>query len=456
MAWQWNSLRDINNRKSVTCDFCGKVTTGGTTRAKRHQMGVRGDVNSCKRIPPEIKKLIKEAFEKKKAEKDSYMTELNENDDEEEEVQEILNIRSGKKLATSSDTTSTAKRAKNVKGPMDLLLLRNPEATIKLGKAKRQASINDACDKEARARTVQYIARCFYRNSIPFNVVRTKSFKLMIEAIGNYGPHLKVPSYHEMRVPLLKKELELTKEMLKGQEEERVNFGCSIMSDAWTDKKNRTLINFMVNSPSGTMFVKSVDAFAYMKTGEKIFELLDAFVEEIGEKNVVQVVSDNGSNYVLAGKLLQAKRKNLFWTPCAAHCVDLMLEDIGKLPRVKRTIQRGIALVGFIYNHSLALNTMRKYTNKMELVRHEVTRFATTFLTLQRLHKQKNNLRKMFTSNEWLTSKIAKEAKGKRATDIVLMPTFWNEVVYSLKQWGLLCTFLGLLTIKKTCNGLHI
>ncbi|KAI9090378.1 hypothetical protein K1719_028713 [Acacia pycnantha] len=35
----------------------------------------------------------------------------------------------------------------------------------------------------------------------------------------------------------------------------------------------------------------------------------------IGEKNVVQVVTDNGSNYVLAGKLLQAKREHLFWTP---------------------------------------------------------------------------------------------------------------------------------------------
>ncbi|XP_025984520.1 uncharacterized protein [Glycine max] len=37
-----------------------------------------------------------------------------------------------------------------------------------------------------------------------------------------------------------------------------------------------------------------------MKTGQKIFELLDSFVEEIGEKNVIQVVTDNGSNYVLA------------------------------------------------------------------------------------------------------------------------------------------------------------
>ncbi|XP_027350930.1 uncharacterized protein LOC113861986 isoform X1 [Abrus precatorius] len=266
----------------------------------------------------------------------------------------------------------------------------------------------------------------------------------MVEAIGNYGPHLKPPSYHECRVPLLKKELEYIKEMLKSREEEREKCGCSIMSDAWTDKKNRTLINFLVNCPTGSMFVKSIDASAYMKTGEKLFELLDSFVEEIGEKNVVQVVTDNGSNYVLAGKLLQAKRPHLFWTPCAAHCIDLILEDIGKIPRVKRTIQRGVTLVGFIYNHSLTLNIMRKFTNKAELVRYGVTRFATTFLTLQRLHNKKNNLRKMFTSDEWLKSKTAKEAKGKRATDTVLMPSFWNDVVFCLKAMGPLVQVLRL------------
>ena len=170
--------------------------------------------------------------------------------------------------------------------------------------------------------------------------------------------------------------------------------------------------------------MRSVDASEYMKTGQKIFELLDSFVEEIGEKNVIQVVTDNGSNYVLAGensiilnevfffvvitfncytthtsllilvflgKILQVTRPKIFWTPCAAHCLDLMLEDIGKIPKVKRVIQRGIKLVGYIYNHTLALNTMRKFTQKTELVRHGVTRFATTFLTLQRLHKQKVN-----------------------------------------------------------------
>ncbi|KAK2362242.1 hypothetical protein QL285_087320 [Trifolium repens] len=309
------------------------------------------------------------------------------------------------------------------------------DATI--GKQSRQTSIQDSsAEKEARARTIQYIARCFYKNGIAFNVTRSYDFKLMVEAIGSYGPHLKPPSYHEMRVPLLQIELEHTKNLLKNHETARAKYGCTIMSDGWTDKKGRTLINFLVNSKEGTMFVKSIDATAYTKTGDKLYELLDSFVEEIGEQNVVQLVTDNGSNYVLAGKLLTAKRPHMFWTPCAAHCLDLMLEDIGKIPKVKRVIERGISLVGYIYNHTFALNMMRKNTGNVELVRHGVTRFATSYLCLQRLHKLKAKLRNMFTSEEWLSSKGAKDAKGKKAMGIVLMPTFWNDVIYTLKVMG--------------------
>ncbi|KAI5406396.1 hypothetical protein KIW84_052930 [Lathyrus oleraceus] len=33
----------------------------------------------------------------------------------------------------------------------------------------------------------------------------------MLEAVGSYDPYLKPPSFHELRVPLLQKELEYTK-----------------------------------------------------------------------------------------------------------------------------------------------------------------------------------------------------------------------------------------------------
>jgi hypothetical protein len=52
------------------------------------------------------------------------------------------------------------------------------------------------------------------------------------------------------------------------------------------------------------------------------------------------------------------------------------------------------------------------------------------------LHKLKAKLRNMFTSEEWLSSKGAKDAKGKKAMGIVLMPTFWNDIIYTLKVMG--------------------
>ena len=54
----------------------------------------------------------------------------------------------------------------------------------------------------------------------------------------------------------------------------------------------------------------------------------------------MQVVIDNEPNFKAAGRLLMEKRKHLLWTPCAAHCIDLMLEDIGKIMTMKTTLEQ--------------------------------------------------------------------------------------------------------------------
>ncbi|KAL4394763.1 hypothetical protein AHAS_Ahas02G0184500 [Arachis hypogaea] len=126
-----------------------------------------------------------------------------------------------------------------------------------------------------------------------------------------------------------------------------------------------------------------------------MFELLDGIVEEIGEQNVVQVVTDNGSNYVLA--------------------------DIGKILLIQKTIKSAISLVSFTYSHSSTLSMLRYFTNGKELVRHAVARFFTSFLSLESLYEEKENLRRMFTSDE--------NVKEREATKIVIRPSFWNHVL---------------------------
>ncbi|KAI5409265.1 hypothetical protein KIW84_054899 [Lathyrus oleraceus] len=236
-------------------------------------------------------------------------------------------------------------------------------------KKTKNINLNDVCDKEARARTVQYIARFVYTCGIAFDVANGKAFKLMLEAVGSYGPHLKSSTFHELRVPLLQKELEYTKCLLKNHKVQKNKYGCSIMLDGWTDRKGKTLINFFANCLAGTVFVKNIAASDYAKTGDKLAELLDTFVEEIGEQNVVQLIIDNGSNYVATDKILTSKRPNMFWTPYATQCINLVLEDIGKIPKFDKVIKYGVKVVGYIYNHTFALNLMRKITDNIELVK---------------------------------------------------------------------------------------
>ncbi|XP_042410295.1 uncharacterized protein LOC121999718 [Zingiber officinale] len=122
------------------------------------------------------------------------------------------------------------------------------------------------------------------------------------------------------------------------------------------------MCNFLVNSPSKTVFLSSVETTNISKIADKIFEMLDD-VEKVGEENVVQIISDNAANYKAVGKLLMEKRKNLFWTPCAAHCLDLMLEDFNKHdPMQKETIARAKLVVSYIYSWGTVVNWMKEFT----------------------------------------------------------------------------------------------
>jgi hypothetical protein len=91
---------------------------------------------------------------------------------------------------------------------------------------------------------------------------------------------------------------------------------------------------------------------------------------------------------------------SLYWSPCAAHCIALMLEDMGKLPWIKEIIDSARNVTKYIYNHTYVLSLMRQFTGNRELVRPAITHFATSFISLQSLLKSMLDLQRMFLSNE--------------------------------------------------------
>jgi hypothetical protein len=128
------------------------------------------------------------------------------------------------------------------------------------------------------------------------------------------------------------------------------------------------------------MFIKSVDASAHVKDATLLCELMDAFIQEIGLHNVVQIITDNATNYVATGRLLMKRYHSLFWTPCIAHCIDLMLEDMGKTSFIKEVTDQTRSVPKFIYNHTFVLSLMRRHTKNRELWCPAITRFATNSL----------------------------------------------------------------------------
>nr|KYP70105.1 hypothetical protein KK1_009313 [Cajanus cajan] len=183
------------------------------------------------------------------------------------------------------------------------------------------------------------------------------------------------------------------------------------MSDAYTDKKQRCIINFLVNFSTWTMFIKFVDWSNFMKTREKLFELLDSIVEEIGEEKVVHVITFNGSNYALVARMLE-----IYWTPCVAHCIDLMLEDIGKLPNINNTIFNEESLLLALYTFKV----MAPLVKVLRLVDGE--KKPTMSYIYEAMNKAKESIMKSFNNNE---------AKYKVMFEII--DRRWN--VWSRGRW---------------------
>jgi len=67
----------------------------------------------------------------------------------------------------------------------------------------------------------------------------------------------------------------------------------------------KDIVNIVINYPKGLVFVSSIDVSEVIKDANFLFKVLDDIVEEVGEENLVQVVTDNASNYVKADKKLR-------------------------------------------------------------------------------------------------------------------------------------------------------
>ncbi|KAM0057006.1 putative transcription factor/ chromatin remodeling BED-type(Zn) family [Helianthus debilis subsp. tardiflorus] len=418
-GWEHGVPRD-ERKKKVKCNYCDKIVSGGINRFKQHLARIPGEVAPCKSAPEEVYLKIKENMKwhrtgrrhrrpephKHSTSSSAFYTLHSENENEneddgvEEEDDEHLLIDKKKRFVRREDALSSKK--------------------------PKSETTNDKVSGR-KEEVMSAVSKFFYYAGVPTHAANSPYFHKMLEMVSQHGPPS--PSSVMLSSRLLEDELLTIKTHLAEYKASWAVTGCSILADTWKDAHNRTLINILVSCPRGLHFVSSVDATEFVHDAPSLFKLLDKVVDEMGEENIVQVITQNTPIYEAAGKMLEEKRQNLFWTPCAASCIEQMLEDFVKIKWVAECIEKGQKITKLVYNQMWLWNLMKQeYTNGQELVRASFTSVSSSFVTLQSLMDHRTALKRLFQSTKWLSSRLSKSHEGEEVEKIVMNATFWKKV----------------------------
>ncbi|XP_070010172.1 uncharacterized protein [Nicotiana sylvestris] len=333
-AWRYGNRVNEKNT-NVVCKFCNKITTGGIYRFKFHLIGGTRKVTSCPKCPPEVRDETKNFVEKKEQKNQMSHQQLVTNLGDDDNIDELsLPTKQGRDAISSIHGSSTG--TSRTKGPIDCYFPKKSEAKSG-GKDVKKVAKDILRDRAVRA-----FARWVYDAGLPFNCVNYDTLGDFIEVVGQYGPGMKSPTYHEIRGPYRNKEVEETNKIVEEHKVVKNKYGCSIMMDKWTAKIGKMIINVLMNFSGGSLFLESIDASDASTGHIKMFTLFQNTIEKIDPSKVVQVVTNNASENVKAGGMIERAYKNVYWTPCAAHCINLMFGDIFKEKSFSTVFSQGV------------------------------------------------------------------------------------------------------------------
>lgn len=236
------------------------------------------------------------------------------------------------------------------------------------------------------------VADFFYHEGVPFRKVQTPAFQSMLDAVAKAGSGYRPPNVNQLR----DKELDAAVKRVGASVQplldsasctDGVPTGFSFCSDGWTDVSKHPLINVLVTTAAGTVFLRAYDATGKHKTAEYLAGLIREQLLDLGADNCVLVVTDNAAACKAAGALLEEAFPHISWLGCLAHCMDLMLKDIMKLPWAKALAKRIRSTHKLILHHQAPHALFGKHSPTLTLLLPGMTRFASQLLMMQRFIK---------------------------------------------------------------------
>ncbi|XP_030942014.1 uncharacterized protein LOC115967069 [Quercus lobata] len=336
---------------------------------------------------------------------------------------------------------------------------------------RRKVTMNTTLEKafqnNARHDLDSRIARMFYTGGLPFNFARNPHYRSSYAFAATHSiPSYLPPRYNALRKTLLQKERAHVERLLKPIKDSWLENVVSIVSDGWSDPQRRPLINIMVVSDGGPVFIKAIDGSGEFKDKHYIVGVLKDAIKEIGHEKIVQVITDNANVMKSAGALIEAEYPKIFWTPCVVHTLNLALKNIyatknteknevtyEKCSWITRVADYASFIRVFIINHSMRLAMFNEFC-PLKLLQVIDTRFDSVVVTLKRLKLIKRCLQAMAISNQWASYREDDVGKAQKVKGMILSDLWWDNIDYILEFTAPIYDMLRIADTDKPC--LHL
>lgn len=362
-AWKHCQMFKNGERVQLKCIYCSKLFKGGGIhRIKEHLAGQKGNASTCLLVPPDVRALMQQSL-------DGVVVKKRNRQKLDEEITNITPSPHGEvdSLALHSDVSNGIQLigAPVTLEPNSELLVNQEGMTSersldrrKRGRGKHSFSSHGAFgvtnsaalgSRKVNNYVHEAIGRFLYDIGAPPDAANSAYFQPMIDAIASGGSGVEPPTYHDLRSWILKNSVE---EVRNNTDKYRAMWGrtgCSVLVDQWNTESGKVLLSFLVYCPEGTVFLESVDASDIINSSDALYGLLRRVVEDVGVKDVLQVITSNEEQYMVAGRRLTDTFPTLYWTPCAARCLDLILEDFGSIEWINAVIKQARSLTKFVY-----------------------------------------------------------------------------------------------------------
>ena len=218
--------------------------------------------------------------------------------------------------------------------------LQSPQSTVPSLREVDDAPMRELCQRSLpkgfNASTKEILdkvwASAFYEANIPFNVMRHPTFIHAVREIARLRmPANRPPSYNAVRTRLLtSKRVDVEKKVEDKLSNSIGKYGITICCDGWDNVQNRPLLNVVQCGQNGDIFLGTIYTTDNHKDHQYVASQIRLFLEKVGVHNVVQVCTDNAPVMTATSRHIFQSISHLYVQECAAHCLDLLLEDWGK------------------------------------------------------------------------------------------------------------------------------